>query len=59
MAELVFTLDLKEIPVKKGVAKAEFDLTAAEPVSFKVAVGICREKLPYKCRFKVRKVLSI
>lgn len=50
---------MKEIPVGKGVAKAEFNLATAELVSFKVAVGICREKLQYKHRFKVRKVLSI
>lgn len=59
MAELIFTLDVQEMQVETGVAKAEFDLTAVEPVSFKAAVGICREELQYKHRFKVRRVLSI
>lgn len=32
----------KGIPVGKGAARAEFDLTTAEPLSFKAGLGICR-----------------
>lgn len=51
--------EFKGIPVGKGAARAEFDLTTAEPLTFKVGLGICRWELLHKHRFKVRRVQSI
>lgn len=34
--------EFKGRPVGRGAARAEFDLTTVEPLSFKVGLGICR-----------------